>query len=110
MAGKTAGRSTRDIAAAFIVYLEERKQDQVSAAENMLTPVGADENSRYLVSLEDSVMAEMASRDPAVEYLDIYTPMKACRDKASLFRSDGVHLSPKGHDYVGDAEFAYVIK
>lgn len=53
MAGKTAGRSTRDIAAAFIVYLEERKQDQVSAAENMLTPVGADENSRYLVSLED---------------------------------------------------------
>ena len=63
-----------------------------------------------LLEAYNSIMSEMASNDPAVEYLDIYTPMKARPDKASLFRPDGVHLSPMGQDYVADAEFAYIDK
>jgi len=44
-----------------------------------------------------------ASRDLAkelgVEYLDIYTPMKALPDKPSYF-VDGCHFNRKGHDFV----------
>ena len=63
-----------------------------------------------LLEAYNSIMVEMSSNDPAVEYLDIYTPMKVHPDKASLFRADGVHLSQKGHEYVSDAEFAYITK
>jgi lysophospholipase L1-like esterase len=58
----------------------------------------------------NSLMQEFAAKDPAVEYLDIYTEMKANADKPSLFRADGVHLSQKGHELVAAAELAYLLK
>ena len=58
----------------------------------------------------NAIMKEFAAADSAVEYLDIYTGMKTQNDKASLFRADGVHLSPKGHEYVAAAEFDYLTK
>jgi lysophospholipase L1-like esterase len=63
-----------------------------------------------LLEAYNAIMKEFADADDAVEYLDIYTGMKAQSDKASLFRADGVHLSPKGHDYVAAAEFDYLTK
>jgi len=42
-----------------------------------------------------------------VEYLDIYTPMKALPDKPSYF-SDGAHLSRKGHDFVALMTLKYL--
>ena len=51
------------------------------------------------------------SKTANVEYLDIYTPMKALEDKADYLRStDGVHLTPKGHAWVADREFDYLTK
>ena len=59
----------------------------------------------------NAIMEELASADPAVEYFDIYTGMKSMSDKASLFRAtDGVHLSPKGHEYVAGVEYTYLSK
>ena len=55
-------------------------------------------------------MKEFAAKDLSVEYLDIYTSMTAHPDKPSLFRPDGVHLTQKGHEYVAEAEFAYITK
>ena len=46
-------------------------------------------------------LQELAKDQPDIEYLDIYTEMKAMPDKSTLLRpSDGVHLSDLGHDYV----------
>lgn len=46
-----------------------------------------------------------------VEYLDLYTPMKALENKADYLRpTDGVHLSPKGHAWVADREFDYLTR
>ncbi|MBQ9503176.1 MAG: SGNH/GDSL hydrolase family protein [Lentisphaeria bacterium] len=41
------------------------------------------------------------ARENGLEYLDLYTEMKAMPDKAALTRpQDGVHLTDRGHDYV----------
>jgi len=41
------------------------------------------------------------AKENGLEYLDLYTEMKAMPDKAALTRSqDGVHLTDRGHDYV----------
>lgn len=46
-------------------------------------------------------LQELVKEQPGVEYLDLYTEMKALPNKASLLRpGDGVHLSDIGHDYV----------
>ncbi len=63
-----------------------------------------------LLEAYNSIMKELAAKDSEVEYIDIYTSMKAHPDKPSLFRPDGVHLSQKGHEYVAEAEFAYITK
>lgn len=63
-----------------------------------------------LLEAYNSIMKELTAKDSVVEYLDIYTPMKAYPDKPSLFRPDGVHLTQKGHEYVAEAEFAYITK
>jgi lysophospholipase L1-like esterase len=44
-----------------------------------------------------------------LEYMDIYTPMKALKNKASLLNPhDGVHLSPAGHDFVAIETLKYL--
>ena len=63
-----------------------------------------------LLEAYNSIMKEFAEKDLSVEYLDIYASMTAHPDKPSLFRPDGVHLTQKGHEYVAEAEFAYITK
>ena len=44
---------------------------------------------------------QQLARENQLEYLDLYTEMKAMPDKAALTRpTDGVHLTDRGHDYV----------
>ena len=58
----------------------------------------------------NAVLIDLA-RAPGVEYMDIYTPMKALSDKASLLRpTDGVHLTPKGHAWVAEREYEYLTR
>lgn len=58
----------------------------------------------------NSLLADFA-KQPGVEYLDIYTAMKALPDKASLVRpTDGVHLTEKGHAYVAEREYEYLVR
>ena len=58
----------------------------------------------------NAVLADFA-KEPGVEYLDLYTTMKALPDKASLVRpTDGVHLTEKGHAWVADREYEYLTK
>ena len=46
-----------------------------------------------------------------LEYMDIYTPMKALKNKASMLNpGDGVHLSPAGHDFVAIETLKYLSK
>jgi lysophospholipase L1-like esterase len=63
-----------------------------------------------LAAMVSAVLMPLAAKDPVVEYLDIYTPMKAHPGKQTLFRPDGVHLSAKGHAFVADIEFAHIAK
>ena len=54
------------------------------------------------------VLQELA-KENNLEYLDLYTGMKALPDKASLLKpTDGVHLSDKGHDYVALKTLEYL--
>ena len=46
-----------------------------------------------------NAVSQKLAKELGVEYLDIYTPMKALPDKPSYF-IDGCHLSRKGHDFV----------
>ena len=47
--------------------------------------------------------------DNGCEFLDVYTEMKAMPDKADLVRStDGVHLTPKGHEYIAKKTLDYL--
>ena len=58
----------------------------------------------------NSVLSDFA-KEPGVEYLDIYTAMKALPDKASFVRpTDGVHLTEKGHAYVAEREYEYLVR
>ena len=58
----------------------------------------------------NAVLIDLA-RAPGVEYMDIYTPMKALSDKATLLRpTDGVHLTPKGHSWVAEREYEYLTR
>ena len=46
------------------------------------------------------VLKELA-KEHSLEYLDVYEPMKALPDKASLLNpNDGVHLTEAGHDFI----------
>ncbi len=46
------------------------------------------------------VLIELA-KEHSLEYLDVYEPMKALPDKASLLNpNDGVHLTEAGHDFI----------
>lgn len=57
----------------------------------------------------NSILIDL-SQEPGVEYLDLYTDMKAVSGKALLFRpTDGVHLTEKGHAYVAEREYEYLI-
>jgi len=47
-------------------------------------------------------------KNNGMEYIDIYTEMKARPDKASLLLGDGVHLSDKGHDFVALRTLEYL--
>lgn len=59
----------------------------------------------------NAVLKELAETVDGVEYLDLYTGMKAHPGKASLLRaSDGVHLTQEGHAWVAAREFAYLAK
>ena len=43
--------------------------------------------------------------------MDLYTPMKALKNKPALLKAtDGVHLSPAGHDYVALKTLEYLSK
>ncbi|MBQ7207817.1 MAG: SGNH/GDSL hydrolase family protein [Lentisphaeria bacterium] len=56
----------------------------------------------------DRVLRTLA-RENGVEYLDLYTDMKALPDKAALTRpQDGVHLTDRGHDYVALKTLKYL--
>ena len=58
----------------------------------------------------NKVLIDLA-RKHNLEYMDIYTPMKAIKDKASLLNpNDGVHLSPSGHDFVAIKTLEYLSK
>ena len=47
-------------------------------------------------------------KNNGMEFIDIYTTMKARPDKASLLLADGVHLSDKGHDFVALETLKYL--
>ncbi|MBQ9337541.1 MAG: SGNH/GDSL hydrolase family protein [Lentisphaeria bacterium] len=58
----------------------------------------------------NQVLQDLA-KENGLEYMDLYTDMKALPDKASLLKSsDGVHLSAKGHDYVALKTLEYLNK
>lgn len=58
----------------------------------------------------NQVLIDLAKKHN-VEYMDIYTPMKAIKNKASLLNPiDGVHLSPSGHDFVAVKTLEYLSK
>ena len=59
-----------------------------------------------LIEKYNAVSQELA-RELDVEYLDIYTPMKALADKNDLFL-DGAHLNDKGHDFVALETLKYL--
>jgi lysophospholipase L1-like esterase len=45
------------------------------------------------------------------EFFDIYDDMKVLPNKAELFRStDGVHLTQKGHEYIADRTYNYLLE
>ena len=59
----------------------------------------------------NAVLEELAATVDGVEYLDLYTAMKAHPRKASMLRaSDGVHLTQEGHAWIAAREFAYLSK
>ena len=47
-------------------------------------------------------------KNGGMEFIDIYTTMKARPDKASLLLGDGVHLSDAGHDFVALETLKYL--
>lgn len=54
------------------------------------------------------VLQELA-KENHLEYMDLYTEMKALPDKAELLRPrDGVHLTDRGHDYVAKKTLQYL--
>ena len=56
----------------------------------------------------NEVLKELAKKY-GLEYMDLYTPMKARPDKAKLLKAtDGVHLSPEGHDFVALETLKYL--
>ncbi|MDD3117442.1 MAG: SGNH/GDSL hydrolase family protein, partial [Victivallaceae bacterium] len=49
------------------------------------------------------------SKELGLDYLDIYQPMKARKDKASLLSDvDGVHLTEKGHSFIAFEFLKYI--
>ena len=89
-----------------------RKAAMIQAADAAKT------NKRRVVRYGDprfleaynAVLVDLA-RAPGVEYMDIYTLMKALPDKASFLRpTDGVHLTPKGHTWVAEREYEYLTR
>lgn len=57
----------------------------------------------------NSVLSNFA-RESGVEYLDLYTAMKNLPDKSSLVRpTDGVHLTEKGHAYIANREYEFLM-
>lgn len=98
----TSKNAARRLAAIKAGKVKKRKNGKMPVATRFGDP-------RFLEAF-NAVMAELAAADPAVEYFDIYTAMKALPDKASYFRRDGVHLSQKGHRYIADVEYAYLGK
>ena len=87
----------------------EKRLAAIKAGKAKDSPFAQFGDPKYLESY-NSIMMELAAKDPAVEYLDIYTPMKAHPGKQTLFRPDGVHLSADGHAFVADIEFAHIAK
>ena len=58
----------------------------------------------------NKVLIDLAKKHN-LEYLDIYTPMKAVKNKPALLNPhDGVHLSPSGHDFVAIKTLEYLSK
>ena len=58
----------------------------------------------------NKVLMELAQKH-GLEYMDLYTPMKAVKNKAALLNPlDGVHLSPAGHDFVAIETLKYLSK
>lgn len=58
----------------------------------------------------NTVLQELAQKH-SLEYLDVYTPMKALPDKADLLNPrDGVHLTPAGHDFIALETLKYLEK
>ena len=58
----------------------------------------------------NDVLKELAKKHN-LEYMDLYTPMKALKNKPALLKAtDGVHLSPAGHDYVALKTLEYLSK
>jgi len=56
----------------------------------------------------NEVLKELAKKH-GLEYMDLYTPMKARPDKAKLLNpNDGVHLTPAGHDFVALETLKYL--
>ncbi|MBR7103529.1 MAG: SGNH/GDSL hydrolase family protein [Lentisphaeria bacterium] len=54
---------------------------------------------------------QILAKEHKLEYLDLYTEMKAMPDKDSLTRAqDGVHLTDKGHDYVARKTLEFLKK
>lgn len=55
-----------------------------------------------------AVMKKLAA-EYKFPYVDIYTPMKSMSGKAALFNSsDGVHLTPEGHEFVALKELEFL--
>ena len=55
-----------------------------------------------------AVCRQLAEKTAGVEFLDLYTPMKARADVSEMTRDDGVHLVDKGYRFVACRLFEYL--
>lgn len=55
-----------------------------------------------------AVCRQLAEKTAGVEFLDIYTPMKARADVSEMTRDDGVHLVDKGYRFVACRLFEHL--
>jgi lysophospholipase L1-like esterase len=64
---------------------------------------------RHMERFRDTVRKFAAEN--GCEFFDIYDDMKALPNKAELLRpTDGVHLTQKGHEFIAEKTFDYLLK
>lgn len=94
----------RELGVTRIILISSASSDEKTCAENA-KKYGDKPHNRFGMHEHQEafnrVLKKLAAK-PDVEYVDLYTPMKACADKSALFvPGDGVHLSEAGFAFVG---------